>query len=177
MKHFYKEIPGWFTYPKFYSDMVYKFDSNSKFVEIGAFKGTSSCYMAVEIANSGKAISFDVIDTWDTYKEEPLYPIYLQNIQPVKHIINPIRTTSLEGSKLYEDSSLDFVFIDAAHDYESVKADIAAWYPKVKAGAVLGGHDYHASWPGVIQAVNEFISENNYTLFKKNELCWGIVKK
>lgn len=49
-----------------------------------------------------------------------------------------------------------FVYIDAAHDYESVAADIAAWWPRVLDGGILAGHDYDATHPGVVQAVDEF---------------------
>ena len=40
------------------------------------------------------------------------------------------------------DGSLDMVFLDAAHDYESVKRDIQQWYPKLKSGGLISGHDY-----------------------------------
>ncbi len=51
----------------------------------------------------------------------------------------------------------DLIFIDAGHDYESVKADIAAWYPHVRHGGILAGHDYlHRRFKGVTQAVQEF---------------------
>lgn len=61
---------------------------------------------------------------------------------------------SIEASKLFEDESLDFVFIDGAHDYESVKQDLEHWYPKIKTGGWLGGDDLHLS--GVREATDEF---------------------
>jgi hypothetical protein len=60
------------------------------------------------------------------------------------------------------------VYIDAAHEYESVKADISAWLPKLKSGAILGGHDYLGTTEdGVTRAVNEFIGIgfNNIKIF------------
>lgn len=62
---------------------------------------------------------------------------------------------SVKAAPFIEDGWADFVFIDAAHSYKAVKADIAAWAPKVKPGGWLGGHDYHPSFPGVMQAVDE----------------------
>jgi hypothetical protein len=47
------------------------------------------------------------------------------------------------------------VYIDASHDYESVKEDIIAWLPKVKKGGIICGDDYTPGWPGVMRAVNE----------------------
>ena len=61
--------------------------------------------------------------------------------------------------KRYKDSSLDFVFLDASHTYEDVKADIQAWKPKIKKGGYLGGHDFQIDFPGVVQAVQEEIPE------------------
>ncbi len=60
---------------------------------------------------------------------------------------------SWEMAKKVKDKSLDFVFVDASHDYESVVKDFNAWAPKVKPGGIFSGHDVH--WPGVIQALNE----------------------
>lgn len=52
------------------------------------------------------------------------------------------RTTSTEAAARIPDASLDFVYIDARHDYESMLEDLAAWFPKVRPGGIFGGHDY-----------------------------------
>lgn len=68
MNHIYQESQfgePWFTYPALYSEMVQKFPSGSKFVEVGCWKGKSTAYMAVEIVNSTKDIEFYCIDTWE----------------------------------------------------------------------------------------------------------------
>lgn len=67
-----------------------------------------------------------------------------------------LRTTTQEAVDLFEDGSLDFVFIDADHRYEAVRLDIQLWAPKVRAGGWLLGHDYNeAEFPGVCRAVRE----------------------
>ncbi|MBT5491708.1 class I SAM-dependent methyltransferase, partial [bacterium] len=38
--------------------------------------------------------------------------------------------------------TLDFIYIDANHTYESAKEDIQLWYPKIKVGGMISGHDY-----------------------------------
>ena len=53
-----------------------------------------------------------------------------------------LRMFSIEASSLFQDNSLDFVYIDANHSYEGCKEDIKTWYPKVKKGGILAGHDY-----------------------------------
>ena len=64
-----------------------------------------------------------------------------------------LKGDSVEMAQHVPDESLDFVFIDADHRYPAVKADIAAWTPKVKPGGFITGHDIHLS--GVLRAVEE----------------------
>ena len=63
----------------------------------------------------------------------------------------------------FADGQLDFVYIDALHYYEDVREDIELWYPKVRKGGILAGHDYLDGWApnyvyGVKSAVDEFRS-------------------
>jgi SAM-dependent methyltransferase len=182
MEHFYNNIgEDWFSYPNLYKSIVENNQDGAHIVEIGSWKGRSASFMAVEIINSNKNIKFDCVDTWegsiehktyDVITEEKLYDIFLSNIEPVKHIVNPVRMTSIEASKLYDDNSLDFVFIDASHEYEDVKQDILAWLPKVKIGGILAGHDYD-TFEGVNRAVNEIFNINDLEL---SDYCY-IYKK
>jgi hypothetical protein len=54
------------------------------------------------------------------------------------------------------DETIDFIYIDGDHTYEAVAADIAGWWPKLKVGGILAGHDYNDQTPGTVQAVDEF---------------------
>ena len=69
--------------------------------------------------------------------------------------VRKVKGDSSASSENFEKCSLDFVYIDAAHDYASVKKDIKAWLPKVKPGGFIGGHDYKLQWQGCMRAVNE----------------------
>jgi Methyltransferase domain len=71
------------------------------------------------------------------------------------------RATSTEAAARVEAGSLDFVYLDARHDYESVKEDLEHWFDKVRPGGILAGHDYvDGTWGelsfGVKSAVDEF---------------------
>jgi hypothetical protein len=59
--------------------------------------------------------------------------------------------STLDAAEDIRDESLDFVFIDASHDTESVRADIQAWKQKVKPSGQILGHDIN--WPSVERAV------------------------
>ena len=189
MEHFYEKINGWFDFPKLYRHAVETSLNDAHFVEVGSWLGKSSSFLAVEICNSGKNIKLDCIDTWKGSDEEShkktteiinntLYESFLLNIHPVKHIINPIRNTSKQASYLYKDNSLDFVFLDASHDYESVKEDLNAWYPKLKPGCYFSGHDFcKITWPGVVKAVNEFATINQINTIQQSDIsCWCFIK-
>ena len=165
MDHFYEDVYGFSGVDLFalYKKMVDRFDSGSHFVEVGAFLGRSAVFMAVEIINSGKNIKFDCIDHWQGSEEhnnndevnlERLYEDFLENIKPVEGIINPIRANSIDASKLYKPNSLDFIFIDASHDTDSVKADVTYWMPRLKEDGVIAGDDINNE--GVANAVKWF---------------------
>lgn len=53
-----------------------------------------------------------------------------------------IKGYSVDEAKNIEDESLDFVYIDANHEFVNVVNDIAAWERKVKVGGIIAGHDY-----------------------------------
>ena len=73
--------------------------------------------MAVEMINNDKDIKFDCVDTWlgspehqilAEVRNDTLFNIFTENIKPVAHKINAIRSASVEACSLYEDKSLDF---------------------------------------------------------------------
>jgi len=168
MEHFYFNVgeEAWFDYWNTYLRAVMEAKDGARFVEVGAYKGRSSCFMAVEIINSGKKIKFDCIDNWslgDTRDE------FIKNIEPVSHIINVLSMDSLDAAKLYEDNSIDFIFIDADHKYDPVVKEIKAFMPKLKSGGIMAGHDYAAVMDAdnqVYNAVNDTLGINNITTDK-----------
>ena len=158
---YWENVEGWFTFQLLYSNMVQKFD-NATFVEIGSWKGKSAIYMAEEIVKHKKNIKFYAVDLFEyseEYKDQfidtpDLYKEYLDNIEPVKNYITTIKGDSVEMSKEFNDNSIDFIFVDASHIYENVLKDLKHWYPKLKTGGIITGHDY--SSPGVKNAVDQF---------------------
>ena len=66
-----------------------------------------------------------------------------------------LRMTFDDAVDLFDDLSLDFVYVDGEHSYEAVSKDISDWWPKISPGGVLAGHDYNDDNPGSIRAVDE----------------------
>lgn len=94
-----------------------------------------------------------------------------------------LRLPSVEAAELVPTGSLDFVYVDAAHDLESVRADLEAWFPQLRPGGLLCGHDYFdgdrlGSPYGVASAVEAFCGERwlmaTTTLREAPEQSWFI---
>jgi len=180
MEHYYQNVEGWFENGSLYNYAVQKYD-NAHFVEIGCWKGRSTSCMGVEILNSNKNIKFDVVDTFGGSAEhgdvdsEKLFNEFMKNTEPVRSAIYTVhKMTSLQAAELYSDNSLNFVFIDASHDYTNVLADIKAWYPKIKFGGTMSGDDYCSGWQGVMRAVDEYFGAKNIKVYGTQH--WAIVK-
>lgn len=165
MEHFYEKIHGFFNCANLYRRMVEEAQNGSVFVELGVFKGKSAAYMGVEILNSGKKIEFYAVDHFKgspehvndaAVKGNSLKEECYQNLLPVMGIVRMLPVSSVDAARMFEDESIDFIYIDAAHEYEDVKKDMELWFPKVKKGGVFAGDDYGIlNHPGVKQAVDE----------------------
>ena len=83
------------------------------------------------------------------------------------------RKYSAEAAACVWDNSLDFVYLDARHDYRSVVEDLAAWTPKVRRGGIIAGHDYldglfEAEY-GVASAVDRWFGALGVQIFTTHE--------
>jgi hypothetical protein len=94
---------------------------------------------------------------------------------------NIIRADSKAAAQAIPDSSLDLVFIDADHSYEGCRDDIKAYWPKVKAGGIISGHDYANDdfrfGPMVKRAVDEFVSANGLEISLGPNFTWFCSKQ
>ena len=182
----FNEIPGWFSYKELYDDVVEKAPFESTFVEVGAWFGKSTNYLAQKIKESKKNIHFTTIDTWKGTDDESLHQnivnafsgdIYYDFIDNTALSNNygsfeTIKDTSENAAKQFPLNSIDYIMIDAGHSYDSVISDLKIWYHKVKPGAYISGDDYGTNiFRGVTQAVDEFfygkVSKYNWSWVRK----------
>lgn len=165
------QIEGWMRWPeiKFLYNQAKLHDT---IVEVGSFKGRSSHALLMG-ALKGKEGTVTCVDTWlgstdpkdATYtiaKQEDLYAAFMKNVGFIRGLkVN--RKSSVEAAKDYEDNSIDFVFIDAGHDFTSVTDDILSWSPKCK--KILAGHDYTPDvWMRVVEAVDNIFGKPDYVV-------------
>lgn len=161
MDHFYQNIQGWFDWEPVYQAAVKTApaDKPSVFVEVGAWKGKSSAYLATEIINSGKPIELHIVDGFDGrghtnpdgspeyqhYQADiaaDLFKTFTANMAPVGDKYIAHGGDAAEIAAQFEDASVDFVFFDASVEYNEFKAQLIAWMPKIKPGGFIAGHDY-----------------------------------
>lgn len=188
MEHFYQRVEGWFNYPDMFAHAVQQLPQKCHVVEIGTWKGQSSAFLAVELINSKKDFKLDCIDNFTGSVIEPgqmndrdnregrLLDVFKNNMKPVEGHFTAIQSDSAEAASLYENESLDFVFIDASHDYDSFKKDLFAWFPKVKIGGMISGHDFADPYPGIVRAVKEHLVEAGEQVGVTPSTCWFCTK-
>lgn len=140
-------------------------------VEVGSFLGASSRFIADSLPENGKVYS---VDHWlgnEEWKNQPdfqqqqdlYFKKFLSNAihTGLYNKIIPLRMTGVAAAS-YITETPDLVFLDGSHDYESVYADITAWYPRIANHGILSGDDYNwgAGRP-VKKAVDQYAAEHN----------------
>lgn len=164
------EMYGWFNYVRFYRHLADVLPQNANFIEIGVYMGKSACCLA----SMRPDINFYLIDPLipqcdycHRFNHSFLDPVkILDNIHKLIPKCNFLRFFSGDIHSALKDNDFDAIFIDADHSYDSVKADITNYLPKLKKGGILAGHDYDSvHFPGVIQAVDEHFGKDNIEVF------------
>lgn len=165
MEHYYQTIPGWFFHEALFRRLIEEAPENSRFVEVGSWKGRSASFIGVEMIRADKGLHLFCVDHFEGSDEEihrtdrdvingTLYETFLKNTEPVSGVVTVIVGSSEKAARLVDDETKFVVYLDASHDYDSVLKDIKAWWPKVQSGGRLIGDDW--AWPGVRKAVREF---------------------
>jgi predicted O-methyltransferase YrrM len=145
--------------------LIERAKESETFAEVGCWHGVTTRNIAT---SSPKTIVY-AVDHFSsspeleviTREHEPDWQFqqFLSNVNGILNVkIVPLK--SVEAAKSLSNIRFDVVFIDAAHDYESVKADVEAWAPLVKENGILCGHDYgwfvkNGARDGVTKYVNE----------------------
>jgi hypothetical protein len=144
-------------------------------VEVGVAEGTTTEYLLQTLPSlrlSG-VDSYPVYIDWndtqpdgDANKAE-----MLRKVDPYMERYNHIYEDSDDAVKMFDDESLDFVFIDGLHTYEQVLKDCKNYYPKIKNGGFIIGHDF-ARIQGVNKAVREFANSIGKEISNAKQDLW-----
>lgn len=166
---------GWYANAVVLEKLI-KANDVKNIIEVGSWLGTSTRHMAKLIPDDGKVFA---VDHWQGSVEHfqmhqvkdwipTLYNQFLSNVihEKLTNKIIPVRMDSLTAAaKLKKlDIQIDLIYIDAAHDFESVYKDLVAWYPYVWRG-IFCGDDWHIG--DVQNAVKRFASEHDLKVFSE----------
>ena len=171
------EIDGWFQWRSAQEEATLYFPEGSFFVEVGTYLGRSLCSLVEAAERRRKTFTVIGIDTCrGSGPEGPRHKNYHEEAVTRgggtfagalhKNILDCgygdsimlMIADSVNASRLFSNASLNWVHLDARHDYVSVKNDIEAWLPKIKVGGWLSGDDYdNVKWPEVVRAVNDLL--------------------
>lgn len=117
--------------------------------EVGVYKGEYSEVLCLR--NPG--VKLYCIDPWRVYKSKVPEPFSSdQNaldgfykeakMRLASYNCSIIKKPSMEAVEDFEPNSLDFIYLDANHDYKHVSEDLDAWAKIVRSGGIVSGHDY-----------------------------------
>lgn len=152
--------------------------------EIGVCKGRYSKWLCHKMRRNKPKLF--LIDPYKSYKE---YSEYLEQshmdalyeeaqVRLAKYNCEFVKKMSMDAVKDFNDNSLDFVYIDANHDFQFVVNDIAEWSKKVKPGGIVSGHDYSNYMREVRLAVDGWVAARKIKpwFITEKHSCWFYVK-
>lgn len=139
--------------------------------EVGVFDGYFSEHLCRTISN----LKLYSVDPWEVYPgyRDHKFEQSMRAAETKAHErlapynVEIIKKYSVDAAKDVPNGSLDFVYIDANHEYSHVKQDIELWAPKVRKGGIVAGDDYYmtrAGNMGVLRAAQEYAEANGHEL-------------
>ena len=77
----------------------------------------------------------------------------------------------------FPDGHFDWIYLDATHTYAASRDDLRRWYPKLRVGGLMSGHDYQFQHQeigdgytfGVRDAVDEFAASRGIRVYSTSE--------
>ena len=156
-------IGGWLT-PKegrLLYDLARRCSGRGVIVEIGSWKGKSTIWLASG-SRHGAGVPVYAIDphtaesdNLGTQSSVPTFPEFVANIRDagIANLVHPLVTTSAAAAREFT-RPVELIFIDGAHDYDSVALDLDLWFPRVVDGGMIAFHDTVA-WEGPRRLVAE----------------------
>jgi len=122
--------------------------------EVGAEIGTERGAYAEVLCKANPSVRLYCVDPYEVYpgyrdyngKEQRLHQSFAEAEQRLApYNVTFLRRYSMDACHGFDDRSLDFVYIDANHEWPYITQDIYYWAKKVRRGGIVAGHDYYRS--------------------------------
>ena len=175
-------------------------DLTKSYVEVGVLKGEYSS----KVASLWKGSNIYLIDQWCQNNQADVCSIltnddHSKNYQQVLNTfkndprVQILKSSSIDASKKFNDKTLDCVYLDGDHSYVGFMQDLIAWWPKIRNGGILSGHDYAnvfwgdshkdpgATWTAVKLAIKHFFTNRQdascvITSYEDSPPSWFVFK-
>lgn len=116
--------------------------------KVGVEVGVAQGWHAELLCRENPELKLYAVDIWGRYQGyneytdriDTYYREAQQRLKPYN--CEFIKKFSADAAKDFSDNSLDFVYIDAAHDFKNVAIDLCEWSKKVRVGGIVFGHDF-----------------------------------
>lgn len=173
----WRDIPGWFLWREGQEEAVASLPDGAVVVDVGCYLGRSLCSLGELVKQRGKRIRVVGVD-WclgsgvengtDFHGAAvrsgggTLAGLLHRNVLAcgLGGVVEILVADSARAAGFFADGSVDWCHIDAGHDYDSVRRDVLAWFPKVKSGGRLSGDDYVPGVnDGLVRAVRELVPD------------------
>lgn len=156
-KHNIKEVPGWLTDGE--AQTLMKYGRGGMCLEIGSYKGKSARHIASVCEKLFCVDTFMCSVDGQTQTEHSIYEDFRNNTSEFGNIV-PITGKSSDVHDCFANDTFDMIFLDAMHDYDSVREDLSNYWAKLKLGGYLLMHDFaNPDYPGVRRAAEEKLGE------------------
>ena len=193
------DIQGWMvdSVRDVFTQYVSAHEGPFTIIEVGSWKGLSTSTMARICKENNREASIIAVDTWlgapefwTWGRDDPtrggslnlqhgfptVFQTFTKNMKALRHddVVAPLPLPSLCAATVLKHYNItaDLIYVDAAHEYDSVKSDINAYWPLLKVGGMMFGDDYSECWPGVKKAVDELFPSRHV-----HDIIWYVHKE
>ena len=187
---YWQRCGGWFDYSAIYDLAVKECRAGGTMVELGNYLGRSLIYLGLKAQESGKQVR---IVGADLFRSEPCGFHHVEIMEEgvrwlhrtatdlhragLAENVSLLQWSSWECAKLFENESVDFCFVDACHEPYAVEQDLARWWPKIRRGGLLAGHDYSPLFQPLVDVVNAWARREGLELHLDVSLGSWLVRK
>jgi predicted O-methyltransferase YrrM len=177
-------IDGWFWPDEgaWYHAAALALPRGSVLVEVGCWKGRSTAFVAPACRQRGHVLH--CVDHWNGSSDdfdggyrarlarEDVESAFRAHLADWAIDARVHKEASTSAAAHFTPASVDLVFLDASHDEASVASDLAAWWPVLRRGRLLAGHDWCNKTPGVAAAVSAFAAAKGVPVQRGSGRIW-----
>jgi hypothetical protein len=172
-----RPIEGWLHggQERWLFDSVRALSDGANIVEIGSYKGRSTCCLGFGCRGTRKRVyALDRFVVGQVLPRIDSFDEFSRNVHScgLSEYVVPVVGCSADVAKTWS-KPIHFLFVDGSHEYEDVVTDFQGFLPHVISGGLIAFHDVEPGWPGVLRAWNDIISHRLSGIGNCSTLAYG----